>query len=91
MKVRAISQGFYLGRHIDAGTVFDADPDLYAGKDDPDPKKAPFGWMEKVIEAPPVPAPQATQPAPEKPVVPEVPAAPEAPAIESSSDNGETQ
>lgn len=50
MKVRAIGQGFYQGRHVDVGTIFDVDPKLYAGNDDPDPSKARFGWMEKVNE-----------------------------------------
>lgn len=47
MRVRAVTQGFYLGRHIDPGTVFEVDPEYYAGVDDPNPQKAKFGWMEK--------------------------------------------
>lgn len=44
MKVRATAQGFYLGRHIDPGTVFDVAPEFFADA------AIPFGWMEKYVD-----------------------------------------
>lgn len=52
MKVKATQQGFYGGRHIDQGTIFDVDPKDFADACHPDPKVAKFGWMEKVPDKP---------------------------------------
>ena len=44
MKVRATQVGFYGGRHIDVGTVFDVTEDMFADS------QSKFGWMEKFVE-----------------------------------------
>ena len=48
MKVRATQQGFYKGRHIDPGTVFDIKDEDFSDAHHTDPKVSRFGWMEKV-------------------------------------------
>lgn len=54
MKVRAILQGFYKGRHIDPGTIFEIDSKDYAGCDDADQYRAKCGWMEMVDDGAPL-------------------------------------
>jgi hypothetical protein len=49
MKVKATQQGFYNGRHIDPGTVFDVIDKDFASAE------TKFGWMEKVAEKPAAP------------------------------------
>jgi hypothetical protein len=58
MLVRALSQGYYKGRHIDSGSLFEIDPKDFAGKDNPDPIRASCAWMEKYVEPTPEPKPK---------------------------------
>lgn len=50
MKVKALRQGYYRGRHIDPGTVFEIVDKDFADARHSDPNLAKFGWMEKVEE-----------------------------------------
>ena len=54
MKVRATRMGFYKGRHIDSGTVFEIkQEDIktdFADVNSSDVRVKQFGWMEEVKE-----------------------------------------
>ena len=62
MRVRATAQGFYKGRHMDPGTIFDvSNPQDFADIHSSDPRIAKFGWMEEVKEEPVKKEPEETK------------------------------